>query len=349
MLEKKIQRVRLKFNTLASRFLPRSMVLIYHRVVDLDSDPQRLCVTPDNFEMQMDVISRNFHPIPLKEMVNNLASGKIRDRTCVITIDDGYEDNYLHARPILEKLGVPATIFVSSGFTGTRREFWWDELDRLILRNQSLPDEIHISVNGTAHCWPVSEEEHNVGWHVQSTQTATAENHDRIARHKIYMDLCQLLQPMEAEHINGVLVQLREVTGDSGKARQKYIAMNMEQIRSLHQGGLIEIGAHTQSHANLAALSVSKQKMEIEGSKSDLETMLGSMVENFSYPFGTTQHYSGRSIKCTKNAGFSSAVTTYSGNTTRLTSAYEIPRRAVRDWNAETFERELEQYYSGRA
>lgn len=348
MLKQKITKSKWKLNSFAARFLPRSMVLIYHRVVDLDSDPQRLSVTPDNFEMQMDVISRNFHPISLKELVDDLARGKIRDRTCVITIDDGYEDNYLHARPVLEKFGIPATIFVSSGFIGTRREFWWDELDRLILHNQSLPDEVHISVNGTEHCWPVSEKEHNAGWHVQSTQTASAENRDRFGRHEIYMGLCQLLQPMEVEQINGALVQLREVTGDSGDARQKHIAMNAEQVRSLHQGGLIDIGAHTQSHVNLATQPVIKQKMEIEGSKSDLETMLGSKVESFSYPFGALRNYSDQSIKCVKNAGFNSAVSGYSSNVTRLTSAYEIPRRVVRDWDAETFEMKLVQYYSGR-
>lgn len=348
MLKQKIRRAKWKLNSLATRFLPRSMVLMYHRVVDLNSDPQRLSVTPDNFEMQIDVISRNFHPISLKELVNDLASGKIRDRTCVITIDDGYQDNYLNARPVLENFGIPATIFVSSGFTGTRREFWWDELDRLILQNQSLPDEIHISVNGTEHCWPVSDEEHNAGWHVESTLTATAENRDRFARHEIYMELCQLLQPMEFEQINGTLVQLREVTGDSGDARQNYITMNAEQVRSLHQGGLIDIGAHTQSHISLATQPVIEQKMEIEGSKSDLETMLGSKVESFSYPFGALRNYSDQSIKCVKNAGFKSAVSGYSSNVTRLTSAYEIPRRIVRDWDAETFEMKLEQYYSGQ-
>jgi peptidoglycan/xylan/chitin deacetylase (PgdA/CDA1 family) len=349
MLKQKFRKVKWKVNSLASRILPRSMVLMYHRVVDLDSDPQQLSVTPDNFEMQMDAISRNFHPISLKELVNDLASGEIRDRTCVITIDDGYEDNYLHAKPVLEKFGIPATIFVSSGYTGTRREFWWDELDWLILQNQSLPNVVHISVNGTEHCWPVSEQEHDTRWRAPPTRTATAENRDCFARHEIYMDLCQLLKPMKFEQLNDTLAQLRDVTGDSRDARQRYIAMNAEQIRSLHQGGLIEIGSHTQSHINLATQPVVTQKMEIEGSKSDLETMVGSEVESFAYPFGGLRYYSSQSIKCVKNAGFSSAVSGYGGNVTRLTSVYEIPRRIVRDWDAETFEKKLEQYYSGQA
>jgi len=348
MLEKKFRRGRWKLNSLVSRFFPRSMVLIYHRVIDLDADPQRLSVTPDNFEAQMDVISRSYHPITLKELVSDLASGKIRDRTCVITFDDGYADNYLHASPILDKLGIPATIFVASGFTGTRREFWWDELQRLILQTNLLPDEVCISVNGTKHCWPVFDKEYDTGWHVQSAQTSIAENRDRFAQHEIYMDLCQLLQPMAAEQIEDNLVQLREVTGDSGDARQNYIPMDAGQIRSLHQGGLIEIGAHTQNHLSLSAQPVITQKMEIEGSKSDLETLLGEKVESFAYPFGMLRNYSYQSIECVKNAGFSGAVSGVSGNVTRFSGTYEIPRRVVRDWDAETFERKLQHYYSGQ-
>lgn len=348
MLKQKFRKAKWKLNSLGSRILPRSIVLMYHRVVSLNSDPQQLSVTPDNFETQMDAISRNFHPISLKELVNDLASGKIRDRACVITIDDGYEDNYLHAKPILEKFGIPATIYVSSGFTGSRREFWWDELDRLILQNQSLPEEIHISVNGTERYWPVSDKKHDVRWNVLSTQTATEENRNGFARHEIYKDLCQLLQPMEVEQINDTLSQLREISTDSRDARKEHTVMNAEQICSLHRDGLIEIGAHTQSHISLATHSVGKQKLEIEGSKSDLETILGSKVESFSYPFGALRNYSGQSVKCVKNAGFRSAVSGYSGNVTRLASVYEIPRRIVRDWDAETFEKKLEQYYSGK-
>ena len=69
----------------------------------------------------MEYVSREFQPISLHDMVDDLKRGVIRDRAIVVTFDDGYEDNYINARPILEKLNMPATIFVSSGYSGTKR------------------------------------------------------------------------------------------------------------------------------------------------------------------------------------------------------------------------------------
>jgi peptidoglycan/xylan/chitin deacetylase (PgdA/CDA1 family) len=49
----------------------------------------------------------------------------------ILTFDDGYADNLLVAKPHLEAYDVPATVFVSSGFLGGGREFWWDRLERV--------------------------------------------------------------------------------------------------------------------------------------------------------------------------------------------------------------------------
>ena len=47
----------------------------------------------------------------------------------VITFDDGYRDNLLVAKPLLEQHGLPATVFVTTGYVGPGRDFWWDELE----------------------------------------------------------------------------------------------------------------------------------------------------------------------------------------------------------------------------
>ena len=162
------------------------------------------------------------------------------------------------------------------------------------------------------------------------------------------MDLCARFQQLESGQVDDAIEQLRNATGDPGKGRPENMPMSVEQILSLHKGGLIEIGAHTRSHVNLAAQTLVKQKEEIEGSKLDLEHMLGSSVESFSYPFGTLDHYTNRSVKCVKDAGFKNALSNFTGNVTRFSSLYEIPRRMVRNWDGATFENSLDLYYSGR-
>ena len=65
----------------------------------------------------------------------------------MITFDDGYADVLHHAKPLLERHSVPATVFVATGAIGQRREFWWDELGGLFLQPGTLPEELELTVD----------------------------------------------------------------------------------------------------------------------------------------------------------------------------------------------------------
>ena len=62
---------------------------------------------------------------------------KLPRRTVIITFDDGYADNFHTALPLLQEADCPATVFVTAGKIGAERDFWWDELERVIL----VPDK----------------------------------------------------------------------------------------------------------------------------------------------------------------------------------------------------------------
>ncbi len=343
----KLRRVRLKVNALATKIFPSALILMYHRVIHPPTDRQKLCVSPEKFDAQMEILSSNFHLISLDDLVTGLARHSVEKRSCVVTFDDGYMDNYTHARPILEKYDVPSTVFVASKYLGVNREFWWDELDRLILSKKLLPEEISIKLNGKSTHWSVINQPVEDSWNVQSNVAANeSSGRKSFTKEKIYIDLCRLFQNKEAEQIDDAIAQLREITGDIGAPRPENIAMNEEQVLSLHKGGLIEIGAHTQYHSNLAELSHEKQKIEIEGGKHDLENLLGCAVNNFSYPFGTLEHFTNHTARLVRNAGFQCALSTYPGNVSRLCNRFNMPRRVIRDWDGETFERKLSKFYS---
>ena len=117
--------------------LPRwpagGLVLIYHRVADLAFDPQQLAVTPEHFADHLDVINEYGAPMPLATLVESAQRGELPRRAVAVTFDDGYADNLLNAVPRLARARVPATVFVSTGAVASGREFWWDELERLLL------------------------------------------------------------------------------------------------------------------------------------------------------------------------------------------------------------------------
>jgi peptidoglycan/xylan/chitin deacetylase (PgdA/CDA1 family) len=106
-------------------------ILLYHRVAELESDPQQLAVTPARFEEQLRVLRATCTPVALADVPRLLRARKLPKRPVAVTFDDGYRDNLHEAKPLLERHGVPATVFVASGYVGRGTEFWWDELERL--------------------------------------------------------------------------------------------------------------------------------------------------------------------------------------------------------------------------
>lgn len=92
-------------------------ILMYHNIGD--GGPARVhAVSPETFRAQVEFLKRNgFSVISLDEFIRASASAKLLPYKCVvITFDDGYENNYRHAYPVLREAGFPATIFIPADF-----------------------------------------------------------------------------------------------------------------------------------------------------------------------------------------------------------------------------------------
>jgi len=108
-------------------------ILTYHCINGACPDGSRLCVNTQDFQKQMDFISRyRYRVIPLKDLIEALAKNKALSRnTVVITSDDGYEDNYQNAFPILKKYGFSATLFVITDQIGKQGFCSWEQLKEM--------------------------------------------------------------------------------------------------------------------------------------------------------------------------------------------------------------------------
>ncbi len=102
-------------NLLSPFSTARASVLMYHTV---DNSGVLFSVRPEDFEWQMSYLKKNnFQVISLPVLVGLLLEKKpIFKKTVVLTFDDGHENNYFEAFPILKKYNFPATIFLSTGF-----------------------------------------------------------------------------------------------------------------------------------------------------------------------------------------------------------------------------------------
>lgn len=90
----------------------------------------------------------------------------------------------------------------------------------------------------------------------------------------------------------------------------KEVKLTDAEVQQLVASGLIEIGSHTLTHANLASLDETQRQEELNESRSKLQALTGQAVESFAYPFGI---YSDVDVKAAFNAGYTTATTTVEG------------------------------------
>ncbi len=275
------------------------IALLYHRVTHLASDPQLLAVTPEHFEEHLEAL----RPIAAEVMV---------------TFDDGYADNFYQAAPLLRRFGISATIFATTGCTDRRREFFWDELERVFLRDDARP-------RGPAL---------NGGWNVLLPTEPGS-------REEMYRDWCGKLHGVSVDRREELLADLRKRMGTECTSRESHRMMTSDELRELDREGLIEIGAHTVMHPLLAAETPVRQEEEIVGGKRNLEDILGRTVRRFSYPFGGRRDYSSETVRIVRRAGFESAYSNFPGRITPQTDRLQQPRFLVRDWDGAEFTRRL--------
>src|SRR5262249_25579486 len=135
----------------------RGLILLYHRVAEVQSDPWLLSVTPGHFAEQLTVLRKLGRPTRLRHLAQSLREGTRLYRPLVITFDDGYADNLYKAKPLLERYEIPATVFLTAGYLGQDREFWWDELERLLLQAETLPRALSLNINGRTYHWDLGD------------------------------------------------------------------------------------------------------------------------------------------------------------------------------------------------
>lgn len=112
-------------------------VLMYHHIGPLppDADDIRrgLTVSAENFDAGLKFLKDgNYNVVTLQKMYQMVAQGEDVSKTVVLTFDDGYDDNYVHALPILQKYGFTGTFFIISGKIGQAEYMTQDQIKKLV-------------------------------------------------------------------------------------------------------------------------------------------------------------------------------------------------------------------------
>ena len=335
---------------LKNHFRAKAVILLYHRVADLKTDPQLLNVSPQNFSRHLECLARDYTVVSLRDLADASAGqSRLSDRTVAITFDDGYADNLVNAKPVLTQFHLPATVFVTTGNLDHSQEFWWDELERIFLHPSTLPPRLCLQIGGRvleydladAARYTERDAERHRTWNVVGRDNPTI-------RHKIYRDICALLRPSTVSERAIAMQTLRDSSGAQASARETYRCLTSDELKGLGSGPLIEVGAHSVSHSVLASLPVSEQRTEILESREQLARILGEAPHSFAYPYGTKSDYTVHTAALVREAGFSTACANVPGVVTQGEDVYQLPRFVVRDWGKELFARQMEDWFKGR-
>ncbi len=301
-----------------------AVVLLYHRVCNLDFDPLQLSVSPDNFKKQMGHLKEHYHVLTADEFFYHLSnSKKFPKHSVFITFDDGYEDNFTQAMPILEGFSLQAMFYITTFTLGTNRENWWDDLER-ILYNGSYPGSLQMK-NGK--------------------ENVKVEMTDVSSRESAYATLHRVIKRKSLAEREEIFNHLYAWANISGEARPTHRMMTFDQLKNFSQSSSVTIGAHTHSHASLRSFSYDDQLNDIVTSKNIIEKNLGKKIEHFSYPFGTRKDYNGNTERACKAAGLISSFANIYGQVRSRSSMMSMHRMLVRDWSPEVFKIQMEGFF----
>jgi peptidoglycan/xylan/chitin deacetylase (PgdA/CDA1 family) len=262
-------------------------ILAYHRIMPVpdpatyDFDLELISTTPERFREQMRLLKQRFQPVRLSDVAAALEAGDpLPPDAVAVTFDDGYDDNYRIAAPILAELGIPATFFVSTGHIDSGRPFAYDWLVHMLLRTGS--PSLQLPELGIDMTMPADRQARR----------------DLAGRILLEMkDLSALAQSALIQRLESEWRIPSDVTPDECRP------MTWQQLREMRAAGF-EIGSHGVHHRMLAKLPDDEMEREVRESKTTLDRELGKMPGLMSYPVGGDRAFNGRVVRATRDAGF---------------------------------------------
>jgi peptidoglycan/xylan/chitin deacetylase (PgdA/CDA1 family) len=300
-----------------ARSRPRLPILTFHRVND-DDDPFMPSLPTGVFARQMAHVARHYRVLSVENLAAQLQGGRAPRNALALTFDDGYRDNFTHAAPILKRLGLPATIFLVTGYIGTPKAMWFDRVAMAF----KIATVGRVAI-GNGRVLPLGTVR------------------DRLAALDAALAHLKLLPDEERRT---AVDRLIAALTPGGPERPKRLMLSWDEVAALRGLGF-SVGAHTVTHPILSRLAPARASEEIHGSKAAIEKVLGEPVRAFAYPNGGAGDYDETAKGLVREAGFSCAVTTRRGLNDTDTPVLELRRGGPWEHHLPTYACKLA-YYS---
>ena len=283
---------------LKPRAAASARIFCYHRVNN-NEDPFFPAMPVEQFDQQIEYISRYHNVVSLRDLLTRLDDG-CAEPMIAVTFDDGYRDNYENALPVLERYGVPATIFLATGVIDSGQPLWFEELAGKLKTTTLEFLDVELGV---------------------PRRFLLRTEGDRLDTNRRLLELLRML-PDHLRH-NWLREILRELGGASGEPRGNMLTW--DQVREMTGRG-IAFGGHTVTHPFLSKTTDDQMAWEVSECKRQIERMSQREVEHFAYPNGREEDFIVSSKRLLKQAGYRAAVTTIWGHNDGSTDPMELRR-----------------------
>ncbi|MEO8176315.1 MAG: polysaccharide deacetylase family protein [Sphingomicrobium sp.] len=294
---------------------PQPAILMYHRIGPESFDPWGLAVSAEHFAEQLNWLAANRTVLPLAEFAALHRQQRLPDKAVALTFDDAYACNAVVAVPLLENLGLPATIFVPAELIERGQEFWWDDLERIVLGHGG--DALRLDGETFA-----------LGEREAGDRQWAPDAAPHTPRQEAFHNLWAKLREQEPAVLAGSMDQLRKQTDAAAAPRPSHRPMTAGEVHAT-RSATIEIGAHSLTHPSLPRLSPSEKRYEIVDSVARCAALSGVVPRTMAYPYGD---FDAESETLAEDAGFLCACTTEHGFVGAHSRPFALPRRHVGDW-----------------
>lgn len=287
----------------------RPIILTFHGVTadvsDTICNDEGLHLHRPIFERLMQHVARHYNPVPLARVVDWL-EGKdaALERAVCVTFDDGFRNVLTEAGPVLKRLGIPSTLFVTTDFVFKQQMLW---PDRLVSA---------IAITRVAEIAPIGAK--------QSFDLTTRDA--KLRANAALNALCKSLpQPERLALLKDIIERLHVDESQLASAWDGFRPIDPDEMRLLRGIG-VTVGAHTCSHPIMARLSAAEQSRELTESKQLIEKVTGFACDGFAYPNGGPGDFSADTRARVIDAGYRCAFTTIKRRVSRADDRFEIPR-----------------------
>ncbi len=296
---------------------PSARILYYHRVND-DRDPFFSSMPTRVFREHMRFIAKYYNVVSLDELPARL-DDRSSDPLLAITFDDGYEDNYRNAFPILRDYNLPATVFLTTGSIDSGEPLWFEQLATALKRTDR--EFLDLEIDIPRRFWLRNQSERL---------------HANAGIFRLFRTL------PDASRRDWLAIICRALAADVISERRKKM-LAWDQIRIMEREN-ISFGGHTVTHPFLSKLTEENVRWEVGECKRRIEEELDHPIHHFSYPNGREEDFGMWNKEAIRRAGYHNAVTTIWGMNYPDTDPMELRRGGPWEQNLAQFASKLDWY-----